>query len=52
MLELLKRFEEDAAEDDTALFDDNDSDDAEDDLAAQLDSIDLGTSHHRTANLR
>lgn len=44
MMELLKRFEEDAANDDEALLEDGDSDAEDDDLASQLESMDLGRS--------
>lgn len=40
MMELLKRFEEEAAEDETALLEDSD-----DDLASRLESMDLGILH-------
>lgn len=44
MMELLKRFEGGAAEDDEALLEDDDSDAEEDDLASKLESMDLGRS--------
>ena len=45
MMDLLKRFEEDAAEDELAALDeDNSDDDGEDDLASKLESMDLGKS--------
>ena len=43
MMELLKRFEEDAGNDEAALMED-DSDDDADGLASQFESMDLGTS--------
>lgn len=41
MMELLKRFEEDAANDEAALLDE-DADNDEDDLTSQFQSMDLG----------
>ena len=42
MMELLKRFEEDAVDDKDALLADEDSDEDGDDIAARLESMDLG----------
>lgn len=51
MMDLLKRFEEDTADDELAL-DEDDSDDGEDDLASKLESIDLGMSRKNQRKLR
>ena len=42
MMDLLKRFEEEATEDEAAILKDDDSDEGEDDLASRLESMDLG----------
>ena len=44
MMDLLKRFEEDTADDELALDEDDPDEDGEDDLASKLESMDLGKS--------
>ncbi|EKM50170.1 uncharacterized protein PHACADRAFT_32993 [Phanerochaete carnosa HHB-10118-sp] len=46
MMELLKRFEEDALNDDQAPLGDSDSDEEDDDLASKLESMDLENASH------
>jgi hypothetical protein len=45
MMELLKRFEEDSAKDEEAFLNDDESNEENDELASQLEAMDLGTQN-------
>lgn len=52
MMDLLKRFEEDTADDELALDEDMSDEDGKDDLASKLESMDLGKSHTNYTELQ